>query len=314
MKAVLIEKAGGVDRLIPTQVEMPTASEGEVLIKVKAISINPVDYKARESESMLAGILGLERPWILGWDISGTVVALGEHVSSYKVGDAVYGMINFPGHGKGYAEYVAAPVAHITKKPKNISDEEAAAATLAALVSWQALVSHAKIKKGNRVLIHGASGGVGHYAVQFAKYLGAYVIGTASATNKDFVLGLGVDEFIDYETQRFEKEVSNLDFVFDLFGGDVFNKSVQIVKKGGQIITLPEPLTEAQEIKSKELGINSYRIIVQSNGDDLEQIASLLEKGIVKSYVSKIFSLDELAAAHLQLETGRTVGKIVIKI
>jgi NADPH:quinone reductase-like Zn-dependent oxidoreductase len=312
MKAIVIKNAGGVENLLDAQIEVPKVSEGEVLIKVKAIGINPVDYKARESEGMLNAVLGPEKPWILGWDISGRVEALGENVTSYKVGDSVFGMINFPGHGKGYAEYVAAPISHIAKKPENVTDEEAAAATLAALTAWQAIVTNAKIKKGDRVLIHGAAGGVGHYAVQFAKYLGAYVIGTASAKNRDFVLGLGADEFIDYQIQSFENEVSNLDFVFDLFGDAIFDKSVQTVKKGGQIIALLDNLTEEQVAYSKSLGITSYRIIVHSNGEDMEQIATLLKKGIVKSHVSAIYSFDSMREAHLQVATGRTRGKVVV--
>lgn len=314
MRAIVIKNAGGVENLVEAQIEIPTVSEGEVLIKVKAISINPVDYKARESEGMLNAVLGPEKPWILGWDISGSVEALGENVTGYKVGDSVFGMINFPGHGKGYAEYVAAPITHIAKKPENVTDEEAAAATLAALTAWQAIVTNAKIKKGDRVLIHGAAGGVGHYAVQFAKHLGAYVIGTASAKNREFVLGLGADEFIDYQTQSFENEVSELDFVFDLFGDAIFDKSVQTVKKGGLIIALLDNLTEEQVAYSKSLGITSYRIIVHSNGEDMAQIATLLEKGIVKSHVSASFSFDAMREAHLQVATGRTRGKVVVVI
>jgi NADPH:quinone reductase-like Zn-dependent oxidoreductase len=314
MKAIVIKNAGGVENLVEAQIEIPTVSEGEVLIKVKAISINPVDYKARESEGMLNAVLGPEKPWILGWDISGSVEALGENVTGYKVGDSVFGMINFPGHGKGYAEYVAAPITHIAKKPENVTDEEAAAATLAALTAWQAIVTNAKIKKGDRVLIHGAAGGVGHYAVQFAKHLGAYVIGTASAKNREFVLGLGADEFIDYQAQSFENEVSELDFVFDLFGDAIFDKSVQTVKKGGLIIALLDNLTEEQVAYSKSLGITSYRIIVHSNGEDMEQIATLLENGIVKSHVSASFSFDAMREAHLQVATGRTRGKVVVVI
>jgi NADPH:quinone reductase-like Zn-dependent oxidoreductase len=312
MKAIEIKNAGGVENLVNIQIDTPTVSEGEVLIKVKAISINPVDYKARESDGMLNAVLGPKRPWILGWDISGTVEAIGKNVTDYKIGDAVFGMINFPGHGKAYAEYVAAPITHIAKKPENVTDEEAAAATLAALTAWQAIATNAKIKKGDRVLIHGAAGGVGHYAVQFAKHLGAYVIGTASARNREFVLGLGADEFIDYQTQSFENEVSELDFVFDLFGDAIFDKSVQTVKKGGQIIALLDNLTEEQVAYSKSLGITSYRIIVHSNGEDMEQIATLLENGIVKSHVSATFSFDAMREAHLQVATGRTRGKVVV--
>src|SRR5690606_9487574 len=168
---------------------------------------------------------------ILGWDISGEVQAVGEDVSSFKPGDEVFGMVNFPGSGKAYAEYVAAPIEHLALKPRNISHEEAAAATLAALTVWQVLVHEAKLSSGQQVLIHAAAGGVGHFAVQIAKHLGAKVYGTASASNEDFLKEMGVDFPVDYKAVDFENEIKQVDVVLDPLGGETTAKSLQTLKK-----------------------------------------------------------------------------------
>ena len=223
-------------------------------------------------------------------------------------------MVNFPGHGKAYAEYVAAPASHLALKPSNISHEEAAAATLAALTAWQAVVTHAKVSKGQKIVIQAASGGVGHYAVQIAKSLGAYVIATSSAANKDLVISLGADEHIDYKKHRIDDVVSDADFVLDPIGGDNIDPSLNAVKKGGTVIMLPSFFKEQIAEKAKARGVNGYYFSVQSNGEDMKQIAGLLEKGIIKSYVSQVFPFEKMADAHLQIETGRTVGKIVVTI
>ncbi len=194
MKAYTLKKNGGIENLKLSEIDKPKIKADEVLVKVKAISINPVDAFVRKNESSLQGILKPgkdEDTFILGWDVSGIVEEVGSDVKEFKNGDEVFGMINFPGNGKAYAEYVAAPANQITLKPKNISFEDAAAATLAALTAWQGLVTNAKIKKEDKVLIHAAGGGVGHYAVQIAKSFGAYVIGTGSSSKRDFVLKLG---------------------------------------------------------------------------------------------------------------------------
>jgi NADPH:quinone reductase-like Zn-dependent oxidoreductase len=220
-------------------------------------------------------------------------------------------MVNFPGHGKGYAEYVAVPASQLALKPSNITHEEAAAATLAALTAWQALVTNAKIKSGDRVLIHAGAGGVGHYAIQIAKYIGAHVIATGSEKNREFIMSLGASEFIDYEKTKFEEVATNIDFVFDTLGDDIYSRSLLTLKKGGLIISL-HPISDTQSENSKLSGIDGYRIIVSSNGDDMQEIAGLLQKKIVVSYVSYAFSFDQMANAHLQLETGRTKGKVVV--
>ncbi|WP_214226021.1 NADP-dependent oxidoreductase [Pedobacter sp. B4-66] len=311
MKSIVLKDFGSVDNLVYEELPMPSINDGEVLIQVKAISINPVDVKTRSGKGR-AEKLKDEHPIILGWDVSGVVVASKSDL--FNEGDEVFGMINFPGHGKAYSEYVSAPASHLALKPVKITHEEAAAATLAALTAWQALVDHAKIKKGDRVLIHAAAGGVGNYAVQIAKHGGAYVIGTSSVGKKDFVLSLGADEHIDYTSQTLEGTTSNIDFVLDAIGGDSIDNSLKVMKKGGTIISIPSGLNDAVATKAEAVGAIGYPIMVQSNGEDMKKIAALLESGAIRSHVSQVFSFDEMRAAHLSLETGKTQGKIIVRV
>lgn len=313
MKAIVLENAGPANNLHLENIPKPAPSAGEVLVKVKASSVNPVDIKTRNGKSLFQKLKETNRQIILGWDISGIVESIGEGVTRFKPGDEVFGMINFPGHGKAYAEYVAAPVSQLAAKPSNITHEEAAAATLAALTAWQALTTQGKLQRGQKILIHAASGGVGHYAVQFAKYLGAYVIGTSSAANKDFVLSLGADEHIDYKTQKFEDVVNEPDLILDTIGsGDYITRSLEAVKPGGTVITLPSVSAALIDDKAKQKGVRGFFFMVEENLADQEKIAELLEKSIVKSHVSQTFALKDAALAHEQIETGRTKGKIVL--
>lgn len=313
MKAIVLEKAGGVENLVAKEIDRPNLKENEVLVEVKAISVNPVDFKVRSSEDALSMIYGDRRPAILGWDIAGTVVSIGDKVTQFEKGDSVFGMVNFPGEGNAYAELVATPETHLAKKPDNISFEEAAATTLAALTAWQALQSN--IQKDDRVLIHAGSGGVGHFAIQIAKKLGAYVITTSSAKNKGFVMSLGADEHIDYRSESFEKVVSNIDVVLDGLGGDILEKSLQVIKEGGVIISLPTPeFSDTAKQLASDRNINASFMLVQSNGEDMDALKTLLANGSIKPHVSKIFGFNNMDEAHLDLETGRTVGKIVVRL
>ena len=315
MKAIILNEAGPVDNLKYENLPQPKIKSNEVLVKTISLSINPVDCKARANNGSLTWLFGEERPVILGWDLSGTIVEIEEDVTNLKIGDAVFGMANFPGKGNAYAEFVAVPSTHLTLKPVNISYQEAASATLAALTAWQTLVKKGNVKKGDIVLIHGASGGVGHYAIQIAKHLGAYVIGTSSAKNKEFVLQNGADKHIDYTTENFSEIVSDADFVLDTLAGDIISKSIDVTKKGGIIVTIPSGNISDEDIeKAKSKGVDLSFILVESSGSDMFQIAQLMEKGILKSHVSKTFSFDEMRDAHLYLEKGRTVGKIAINI
>ena len=309
MKSIIIKEFGTPAVLQYTDVEMPVAGENEVLVKVKALSINPVDVKTRSGYAM-AGSLKHLMPITLGWDISGTVVA--SNSTQFKPGDDVFGMVNFPGHGKAYAEYVAAPASHLALKPAGIIHEEAAAATLAALTAYQVLVRHMKIGKGDRILIHAAAGGVGHYAVQIAKHLGAYVIATSSAANRHFVKSLGADEHIDYRSVQFEEAASELDFVFDNMGGEHIARSIAVVKPGGTIISIPTKVSPEDEALAKAKNISARFELVESNGEDMQQLANLLAQGKIRSHVSATPGFNEMANAHLLMESGRTVGKIVV--
>lgn len=312
MKAIIIKEFGGTDKLINTELPVPEIGDQEVLVKVHALSINPVDVKTRQGKGV-AGRLKAENPIILGWDISGEVRAVGSAVSDFKAGDEVFGMVNFPGHGKAYAEYVAAPAAQLALKPANVTHQQAAAATLAALTAYQALVKQVKLQQGQRILVHAAAGGVGHFIVQVAKHLGAYVIGTSSAANKDFVLGIGADEHIDYKSQQFEAVVKDVDVVFDALGVENVVRSIPVVKSGGHIVSIPTTVPEEVVAQAKEKGVRAFFFLVQSSGADMKVIADLLATGVLKPYVNH-YDFSQMDIAHQQQETGSTRGKIVLTL
>ncbi|MBI5371366.1 MAG: NADP-dependent oxidoreductase [Sphingobacteriales bacterium] len=318
MKAMVLQQAGGVENLIKTDIPVPGVSAQEVLVKVNSISINPVDVFVRANENALRYVLQLEadeQPVILGWDISGVVVQAGSAVRKFRTGDEVFGMVNFMGHGRAYAGYVAAPESHLALKPQNIPHQEAAAATLAALTAYQSLITYANVKPGEKVIIHAAAGGVGHYAVQIAKHLGAHVIGLASGENKHFVLGLGADEFIDYKTQVFEELVKDADVIVDSVNDPAhIERSLNALRPGGRLISLLTFFSDEFNLKLKEKNVSGHRLVVSSDGDQMAEIAAWLEKGVLISHVSGAFSFDELPEAHLRIETRKTRGKIVVNL
>lgn len=312
MKAYLLNEAGGVENLVLTDINNPAIAANEVLIETKAISINPVDTKVRPHDQVLNMIMQTEeRPVIIGWDISGVVAEVGTDVSEFSVGDRVFGMVNFPGHGKGYAEYVASPADQLAKIPEGTPFEDAAATTLAALTALQVL--QPRVKQGDRILIHAGSGGVGHYAIQIAKNIGAHVITTSSAKNRAFCMAQGADEHIDYREVHFEDVLSDLDFVLDGMGGETLVKSMKVVKDGGGIVSLPAPnFPEAVTAEAEDRNINVEFVLVQSNGTDMNALADMLASGKLKPHVSITFPFEKLQEAHLQIESGRTIGKAVV--
>lgn len=313
MKAIIVEKAGGVENLIYKDIEHPCINANEVLIQTKSISVNPADFKVRMSEEGLNMFYGSERPVILGWDVAGVITAIGNEVKDFAVGDKVFGMVNVPQAGRAYAEYVAAPQNHIAKIPQNISFDEAAASTMAAITALQALKG---VKKGNRVLIHAGSGGVGHFAIQIAKSKGAYVITTSSAKNRDFVLSIGANEHVDYRTQALEEATKDIDYVMDTMSGDVLWNSLKVMRKGGSIITLASPpdlIAEVQKI-ADEIDVKIAFMMAQSNADDINFIKDMLKEGTLKPHISKTFPFTNMADAHKHLEKGRTVGKVVVSL
>lgn len=312
MKSIILSEAGDANNLSLAELSIPEYGHDEVLVKVKALSINPVDIKTRNGKA-LYGQLKDEQPLILGWDISGEVVSSGKDVVGIEVGDEVFGMVNFPGHGKAYAEFVAVPYKHLAKKPANIINEEAAAATLAALTAWQVLKDQLQVKAGERILIHAGAGGVGHFAIQIAKHMGAYVVTTASASNAEFVKELGADEHIDYTAVSFESTVSDIDAVFDTVGGDISRRSLGTLREGGRVLSIAGGVNDEVKNLAEEQGISTSTYLVQSSGDDMKSLAELLEKGILKAHVSAAYQYTEIADAHRQIESGKTKGKIVVK-
>ncbi|GAB3911188.1 NADP-dependent oxidoreductase [Larkinella knui] len=318
MKAIVLKHTGGTENFALTELPAPTIQEDQVLVNVKAISINPADVATRYNQHFQDYILKLKpgEPIVLGWDIAGSVEDVGTAVSSFKKGDAVFGMVNFPGHGDAYAEYVAAPASHLALKPDTIGFEEAAAATMTALTAWQSLVTYGKVKTGDRVLIHGASGGVGHFAVQFAKHFGAYVIGSASAPHRDFVRSIGADEFIDYQAQPFEKVVKDVDLVLDgvSMTQEHIERSIQVIKPGGILISLLSGFDDAFQAELTKRQLRGHRLWVNSDGADLTEIAKLLRTKEVKPQVSHRFAFQDMGQAHELLQNGKPIGKVVVTL
>jgi NADPH:quinone reductase-like Zn-dependent oxidoreductase len=309
MKAIILNEFGPIDNLLQAELRIPEIGKEQVLVKVNALSINPVDVKTREGKGGASSIK--DRPIILGWDIAGEVTE--SNSSLFSKGDQVFGMVNFPGHGKTYAEYVAAPANQLALIPVSVGYDEAAAACLAALTAWQNITEHYHLAKGQRMLIHAGSGGVGHFAIQIAKQLGAYVIATSSAANERFVTNLGADEHIDYKAVNFEDEVKDIDFVLNTLGSDVSERSLAVLKQGGTLISISSGINDEIAQKAKLKGIKALHTMVRSNGKDMEQLADLLENGRVKSHVSEVFALDDIRKAHASMASGRTVGKIVVR-
>lgn len=309
MKAIILNEFGPASHLRFADLPVPQINNEEVLVKVNAIGINPVDVKTRQGKGVVGSII--ESPIILGWDISGEVTE--SQSSRFKKGDEVFGMVNFPGLGKAYAEYVAAPAEHITLVPVNIGHDEAAGTCLSALTALQNMTEHFQVKKGQRVLIHAGSGGVGHYAIQIAKHFGAYVIATSSEKNKKFVLSLGADEHIDYQAVSFEDVVSDIDFVLNALSSDIAERSLSVIKQGGTIINIASSTNDAIKEKSQLKDIKVLHTMVKSNGKDMQQLAELLENNKIRSHISEVFALEDMQKAHSSIETGRAVGKIVVK-
>jgi NADPH:quinone reductase-like Zn-dependent oxidoreductase len=314
MKAAIINHFGPPEVLEIKEVEKPVPNDNEVLIKIKFTGINPVDTKVRAGTSGMSKQLQL--PAILGWDVSGTIESVGKNVAEFKKGDEVFGCIGFPGLGKTYAEFAVADPKLITKKPSNVSFEEAAAVPLAGLTAYQAVNEHLKISDGQKVLIQAAAGGVGHLAVQFAKLNGAFVAGTASGKNEDFLKSLGVDQFINYKKEKFEEVFQNGDGVLDAMGGDILYRCFSCVKKGGRVVCLPSSTKndpKAIEL-AKQHEVQMIWPMMHPDGEEMDLIARLLEQKKLQVKIDKIFSLGEIVEAHKAIETHTTDGKVIVKI
>lgn len=307
MKAVQIHTFGGREVLELNNIDIPEAKQGEVLIKIHAASVNPVDWKIRQG--YLQPLLNHALPLTLGWDISGEVVAVGGGVIHLKVGDEVYSRPNIANNGS-YAEYMTASAEEVALKPKSLTWQEAAGVPLAGLTAWQGLYELANIEAGEQVLIHGGSGAVGQFAIQLAKLRGATVYTTTSARNTDLVLSLGADHAIDYQQVDFS-ELRDMDLVLDTIGGEVQDKSWKTIKPGGRLLSIVQTPDEAVAASH---GVTASFYFIEPDRSQLEQMAGLADAGKLIVNIDSEFSLDQVADAHERSESGRAQGKIIINV
>lgn len=298
---------GGKDVMETEDLDVSQPDAGEVLVSVRAASVNPVDFKIRSGK--YPAVKNDRLPYTPGRDVSGIVEKCGAQATRFKVGDEVFGMVGI--HGGGYAEKAVVDQNAIAAKPAEFDHVRAAAIPLAGQTAWQGLFRHGGLKAGQSVLIHGGSGGVGHFAIQFAKARGARVLTTVSTKNVGFARDLGADVVIDYKTQRFEDHASDLDMVFDLIDGETRERSWGCLRKGGVLVST---LTEPSRDKASRVGVRALRYTVEADGEELAEIARLVVSGKVKPRVQQTFSLDAAADAMTSVEEGHSVGKIVLKV
>ncbi len=311
MKAVQFAQFGSPDVLELREIALPEISAGHVLIRVMSAGLNPVDWKTRKGLGFVAAQIKDALPWTPGFEAAGVVEQIAPDVTGFKPGDRVMGIVGFPSGGGGYAQFALADENHLVKCADTLDLQTAGAIPLAALTAWQALFTVGRLLDGQIVLIHAAAGGVGHFAAQFARWKGASVIGTASEKNRDFLKSLGVDEVIDYKTQKFTEECENIDLVIDGIGGQTGIDSLKVLRPGGTVVTLPT-LTAAQVAAAAEGSSHHVKgMTMTPDSHDLAQIAALCAEKKVAVSVQKSFTLDEAPEAHRLLETGSVRGKLL---
>lgn len=310
MKAVRIHNYGETNILALEEAPQPVPASDEILIRVHAAGVNPVDVKIRAG--YLKDVLPLALPATPGCDVSGVVETIGEQVTEFQKGDEVYAMVG--GRMGAYAEFATAKSSAVARKPQSINHEQAAAVPLAALSAWQSLFDHANLSSGQKVLIHAAAGGIGTFAVQFAKWKGATVIATASAKNQDFLRQLGADVTIDYLQNRFEDEVTDADVVIDAVGGDTLTRSFDALKPGGTLVVLVEDQATSEVLEKYGAAATIKVLRAQTSGQQLAEIARLIDAGTVKVFVDEIFPLAAASQAHEKIAARHTRGKIVLQV
>jgi NADPH:quinone reductase-like Zn-dependent oxidoreductase len=332
LKALIVDryKRKGAVRL--TEMPEPVVRDDDVLVQVHAASLNQLDSKIRDGEFKL--ILPYRLPLILGNDVAGVVIRIGSRVRGFKPGDEVYARPNQDRIGT-FAEFIAMNEADVALKPKNLTMEEAASIPLVGLTAWQVLIDRANLKQGQKVLIHAGSGGVGTFAIQLAKHIGATVATTTSTANVDLAKGLGADVVVDYKKEDFEKILRDYDVVLNSLSKDTLEKSLEVLKPGGKLISISGPpdvgfakengsnwfLQQVMRLlsfgirkKAKGRGVSYSFLFMRANGQQLSKITSLIESGVIRSVVDRIFPFDSTNEALAYLETGRAKGKVVLKV
>lgn len=310
----MIQKSFGRPEVLELVDDAPTPSPGptQVLVRVRATSVNPVELMVRSGVFPMLG----EPPFVLGWDVSGVVERVDTGVHRFAPGDEVYGLPYFPAAAGANAEYLVAPARQLARKPAGISHAEAAALPLVGLTAWHALVEIAQVRPGQRVLIHGAGGGLGHIAVQVARHLGAEVIGTASAAKHDFLRGLGADQLVDHRTRDYAEVLQNapVDVVLETVGGGNAERSLGVLRPGGVLVTAVERLSETLPGLAERSGVRFAAVGVEPDPAGLEALAALVEAGALRVHVQQAFPLEKVAEAHAVLAAGGVQGKLAITV
>ncbi|CAN5322609.1 NADP-dependent oxidoreductase [soil metagenome] len=315
MRAMVIAATGGPEVFTPARLPMPMKVSAEVVVKIIAAGVNPIDAKTRSGVGASAAIASF--PVVLGADFSGIIVESPYESCPFKPGDEVFGMVAVPRLAGTYAEYVSVPTMSIARKPARLTHVEAAGVPLAALTAWGMVVDVAKAHEAQRVLIHAASGGVGHFAVQFAAYFGAHVIATGSARNESWLRELGAAEVVDHNTTRFEDVVSRVDVVIDLIGNvqdDTGTRSLSVLRSGGLLVNAPSGSWPTLMEDAAAAGVRATTYKTSPDGSTLAIIGRLLDSGDVHVTVDHVFDLEHVAEAHTAIETGHTRGKIVLSV
>lgn len=308
MKAIRVHQYGGPEVLRFEEAPRPQAGPGEVLVRVRAAGVNPVDWKTREGQFREA--LAYRMPFVPGWDVSGVVEATGPHVTRLAAGNEVYGNPSVVRNG-AYAEYAVVPEAELALKPRSVDHLHAASIPMAALAAWQGLFDVGGLRTEQKVLIHGGAGGVGSFAIQLARWKGAFIIATASGRNQEFLRNLGADLTIDYEKGRFDRVVCDADVVFDTVGGETLKRSWKVLKKGGILVSTVE---QPSEEEASARGVRGAHVSTQADPEELARIAELVDAGMVRPIVEAVFPLDQARHAQELSQTGHARGKIVIKV
>jgi NADPH:quinone reductase-like Zn-dependent oxidoreductase len=315
MKAIQLQETDVIEALTYDDIPRPEPEEDEFLIRVHAAGINPIDWLM--CRGSLSHLLDTEVPWTPGWDVSGVVESVGKNVTEFSPGDAVFGMARLPGSGGAFAEYTTMTSDEVTVKPESLSHIEAAVAPMAGQTAFHALYEEGDLDSEQHVLIHAAAGGVGHMAVQFAANTGAHVIGTASGRNEEFLHELGVDKFINYREKRFEDTLEDVDLVIDAVGGDVLERSVEVVQSGGVVVTLPEPPSEKKVERYRDeynVDVRFFDVIMNSDPAMLRQVASHAKSKVVTPRVSDTYPLYEIQDALDRNADGHVRGKLAIHL
>lgn len=308
MRAVRIHQYGGTETLKLENITKPKINDDDILIAVRSAAINPVDWKIREG--YLQAFIPYELPVTLGWDVAGIVVEVGSKVSEFNVGDEVFSRPNIARDGS-YADYIAVKADEAVLKSPKLSFSEAAALPLAGITAWQCLVDVANVQPGQRVLIHAGAGGVGHLAIQIAKAKGATVIATASAANQDLLINLGADQAVDYAKSSLKEQIEPVDIVVDTMGGDVQKHSWELLKENGILVSVVD---QPDEELAQAHNARAAFVFIEPSSRILKELNSLVEADLLKPLIEHHFTLETIVDAHLQSQSGRTRGKIVIDV